>query len=327
MASIALVTAHSRFPWFRQIPGGGDAIGDFRFTLDEIAPDCAFAVVYDEPAAPVPLALPRERRMVVLSEPPGVKTYHPGYLDQFGIVMGPITAPGHSGRMILAQPALSWFYGVAFMPAGLEARETVDSLLAMTPPAKIENISVILSRKSQLPKHRARLAFVEKMQARLGERLRVFGRGFADIADKAEAIRPYAYHLVLENNDIDHFWTEKTADAFLGWSLPIFSGAANLDRYFDPDAFIRIDIGDPMRAGDQLEAILDQAPYRSRIEAIGAARHLVLTRYNLFSILIDLAAGPEIADAPRGPVCETILPNKAFAGFGRIKSAMRRLMA
>jgi hypothetical protein len=320
MPSIAIMTAHARFPWLRQIAGGADAIGPWRFTIDRMDADCALMVVYDDPAAVFETCLPRDRRLLITSEPPGIKLYREAYVEQFGAICGPV---GMGAHWLRSQPALPWFYGVGFEASGLVANETHDSLMALSPPVKEAAISVVLSKKSQLPKHKARLAFVEAAKARLGERFQVFGRGFRDIRDKAEAIQPYAYHLVLENNDIEHFWTEKTADAYLGWALPIFSGCPNLADYFPESAFIPLDISRKDAAIDTLERILEEAPYSSRLDAISEARMRLLERYNLFPILAARAEREGYA-APFKPVRETIRPNADFAPFSSLNALARR---
>jgi hypothetical protein len=320
MPSIAIMTAHARFPWLRQIAGGTDAIGSWRFTIDRMDDDCAFLVVYDDPAAPFETVIPRGRRMLITSEPPGIKPYRADYLAQFGTILGPV---GGGGNWLRAQAALPWFYGVGFEPGGLVAHETCDSLGALEPPEKTPAISVVLSKKSQLPKHRSRLAFVEAAKKRLGDRFHVFGRGFRDIRDKAEAIRPYAYHLVLENNDIEHFWTEKTADAYLGWALPIFSGCSNLGEYFPDQSFIPLDIARSDSAIRALERILDEAPYAARLPAIREARARLLERYNLFPILAQRAESEGYISA-FAQVPETILPNSQFMPFSGLNALARR---
>lgn len=325
MSSIALITAHARFPWFRQIPGGRDTIDGVRFTLGSIAPDCALMVVYDDPGAVIETDLPRERRLLILTEPLGFKTYHKGFCDQFGMIMGPVPVPGYSGRVITTHPALSWFYGVGFTKDGLVANETVDSLLAMPPPEKMDAVSAVISTKTNLPMHRARLAFVKALQDALGDRLHLYGRGFRPIEDKADAIRPYAYHLVLENNEMPHFWTEKTADAFLGWSLPIFSGCANLDSYFDARSFVPVDVTRQDEAIATVCRVLEQGPYASRLEAIGAARRKILTEYNLFTVLRTLVEEPAITVAPARGGTLLIQPNARFAPFAGLRDGWKAL--
>lgn len=326
MPSIAIMTAHAGFPWLRQIAGGSDSIGRWRFTIDRIDPDCAGLVVYDDPGSIFACRLPPQRRMLITAEPPGIKTYREGFCDQFGIIRGPVGHPGAGRVYVPTQPALNWFYGVGFR--GMIANETFDHLLAMPPPEKIAAISVVLSKKSQLPKHRARLRFVEAAKARLGERLQIFGRGFREIDDKAEAIRPYAYHLVLENNDLAHFWTEKTADCYLGWALPLFSGCANLDAYFPAESFIRLDIARPEKAITVMERVLAEAPYGARLAAIAEARARLLQEYNLFPILARWAEEAGLAGS-FVPVEAIIRPNAEFAPFASLrafaKTTRRRL--
>ena len=45
-----------------------------------------------------------------------------------------------------------------------------------------------------------------------------YGRGMCAIDEKANALFPYQYHLCIENHLAKHHWTEKLADAFLGWT-------------------------------------------------------------------------------------------------------------
>ncbi len=323
MPSIAIMTSHARFPWLRQIEGGGDMIGAWRFTLDRIDPDCALLVVYDEPRQQFVTTLPPERRMAVLSEPPGIKVYRRGYLDQFGLLHGPIHGEGAAERTTISHPALPWFYGVGFEPGGLVANETVDTLLAMPPPQKQCAISLVISNKVQTPKHRARVAFAEDLKRRLGDRVMIFGRGFQPLQDKAEVIRPYAYHLVLENNDIDHFWTEKTADAYLGWALPVFSGCANLGVHFPEGSFVPIDITDPSRAIGTIAQLLDDNPYPAFVPAIAEARARLMREHNLFPILARIAEERGFA-APFVPVSGSIRTNMAFRSFNGVRTAFRQ---
>lgn len=288
MASIALFTSHVPFPWLRQMPESGVTNG-FRVTLNEMAEDCAFAVVYDEPPQGLSLALPRDRLMVVLSEPPGMKHYQPGFLNQFGHVMGPIEPEGFTGQWHSGHPALSWFYGVDFVDQTRPARLDLVALASLPVLEKREALSVVISKKAKLPKHRARLRFVEALEKRLGDRLHVFGRGFHEIADKAEAISPFAYHLVLENNDLPSFWTEKLADAYLGWALPIFSGCANLAHDFPAESFVTIDITREAKALDTIETTLESGLWAKRLPAIRDARQRLLTQHNLFTRLAQIA--------------------------------------
>lgn len=317
------MTTHENFPWFRQIPGGGGCIGEWRFTLNEIAEDCALVVVYDESLEAFECPLPASRRILITTEPPGMKRYHARFANQFGHLMGPVDVPGFTGKRHITHPALNWFYGIGFTKSGVVANLDYEDLAALPPPEKQEAVSIILSKKAKLPKHRARLAFVAEVQRLLGARVRVFGRGFEEVADKAEAITPFAYHIVLENNDIPHFWTEKTADSLLGWALPIFSGCTNISDHFPAEAFIPLDISDPQAAALRVQAILEEAPYSARLPALAAARTKLLEEHNLFVILAKWAEGMKAGGVLT--TAEELEPNAVFAPIlTRLAKALRK---
>lgn len=323
--SIAFLTEHQRFAWRRQLVDRSLAAGTLPIVMNRIDPDCALLVVYDDIEAERVITLPRARRLVVLSEPPGIKTYRPSYLAQFGTVLGPVDPKCADVSWIKSQPALPWFYGVGFVGQTCLPNVSYDQLVAMPPPAKSETISVVISTKTRLPMHRQRLAFVAALKERLGERLHVFGTGFAQVPDKADAIRPHAYHLVLENNDIDHFWTEKTADAYLGWALPIFSGCRNLDQYFPAQSFIRIDPSDIPAAVGAVVQILREAPYASRLWAIREARTRLLNEHELGAALRAAALGLP-ADTPREATAPFRLrANRDLGPAGRLEPMARVL--
>jgi hypothetical protein len=285
MASIAFMTEHSKFPWQRQLTERTPLPSQHRFTINQIDPDCDFLVVYDDIGPEFQTTLPRERRLAILNEPPGVKTYRPSFLAQFGSVLGPINPNRSDVVWIKSHPALAWYYGVGFAAGRCSATMSFKEIATTPPPEKTQTVSVVISTKTRLPMHRQRISFVTALKARLGDQLFIYGNGFTPIPDKADAINPHAYHLVLENNDMDHFWTEKTADAFLGWSLPLFSGCQNLSDYFPEPSFIPITLSNISAAVQNIEHILREQPYTARLPAIAQARQRLVTEHELSACL------------------------------------------
>ena len=189
--------------------------GDLQFQLEGGSADADWLVVFDEPSPSLRTATPIERRILFISEPPGVKVYPSRYVNQFGVVVSPFSIPGFRGRALIQQSALAWHYGVDQRgPAHHATALQWGALAADKPKSKLA--SVICSSKAFLPHHRQRFAFVERLKTRLADRIDVFGRGLRPIDDKQEAIANYKYHIALENNVIDHSWTEKLADPYLG---------------------------------------------------------------------------------------------------------------
>ena len=271
MIFACLATVHLGGGHFRQNLQNGKV----NFVTSEALHDCDWLVVLDEPPRNFSTDIPRGRRIVILTESPEIKTYRTGYLEQFGTVISPMLLKSYSGTVIRSQSALPWMYG----------DEDLADLAQLIPAVKACAVSVVIRRKTQTPLHRARLKFVDLLQRRLGDRLYVFGRGFHEIANKREAIDPFKYHLALENNAQEHFWTEKVADAWLGWSLPLYSGCPNLSDYVPSEAFIRLELNSLIASVDTVERCLDKDPYDSLVPAIGVARRRLLDQHNIFALL------------------------------------------
>jgi hypothetical protein len=292
MASVAFLTVHDHVPWLRQTPGGLGRWKNDSYWVNQGAMEAEWLVVYDNPKDMVRTRVPKARRVIVITEPPGIKEYWPGFLDQFGIMLSPMPVPGFHGRYVPTDVGLPWTLGLDWASTGipLPCRFSYEQLASLPVGEKRHVLSAVISAKARLPKHRERVEFVRSLSERLGDRLHHFGRGFRPIGDKAEAILPYSHHLVIENNDEDSFFTEKITDSYLGWSLPIFSGCRNIEEFFPPNSLVRFDLSSS-DAIERVVAALDEPLTEARLEAIRKARTAVLERHNIFARLTEILEG------------------------------------
>lgn len=277
---ILLSTIHSDWPWLRQTDDGTGRHGDMLVSLNEDPDGADLLVVYDNAPCPIMTTLPPERRVLFVSEPPEVRVYPPAFLKQFGVLVSPFRPWRYDAEVRIGQPCLNWHFGV---PTGENAPALdLAALRAMTEPDKPGELSVICSSKTFTCQQRRRLAFLEALKAQLGDRLIHFGRGFREISDKADAILPFKYHLVLENNTMPHFWTEKLADAYLGFAMPLYSGCPNLAEYFPKESFVSLDLRDIASAVRRVCELLEKDPYASAKTAVAESRRRVIEDYNLY---------------------------------------------
>lgn len=283
MSIISLLSVHPTNLLKRQTPGGAGRWGRHEFEMG--MPDADALVVIDDLGASFSTTVPRQRRILVVTEPPGLRSYPRKFLDQFGVVLSPYALDTGAAKISLTQTGLPWFLGLKLTDGEPLSTMSYEDLSALPPMPKEPRISVVCSTKTNLPKHRLRLEFVAKLQAELGDRVRVFGRGFTPIEDKFDAIAPFAYHLVLENNDIGHFWTEKLADAYLGWAYPVFSGTPEAPSDFPPGAMLPIDIAQSDRSIAIIQQLLAEHPYAGYLPVLHQARARLLTEHNLFAVL------------------------------------------
>ena len=265
--------------WFRQTPNGDGRWRETQFVRRDDGLSADWLVIFDDLLEPLPTRVPWSRRIVFLSEPPNLKRYPLRYLQQFGTVVGPVPVPSaYKGHVRRQHPALPWFYG-----ANWKDGTASDWGVLKRHPVKSRGISVVASGKDWRPEYKARLRFVQKLKDVLGDELDVFGRGIRSVDDKADAIAPYRYHVVLENNTVDHFWTEKLADTYLGEAFPIYSGGGELARYFDPQCFATIDVYDPEAAVARVVKILEEDP-ASRVQPLLRAMHeRLMNEHNVFA--------------------------------------------
>ena len=109
-----------------------------------VTPPADWLVVFDDVGPDFVTSVPRERRISVITEPPGFKTYWPKFLDQFGIVVTPFETLRISGTRILSQPGVGWFYGRDFSKPNQPRAFDYQMLLAMKPPPKVAKLSAVL---------------------------------------------------------------------------------------------------------------------------------------------------------------------------------------
>jgi len=262
----------------RQTPGGAGVWDGIRFTLDEVE-ECDLLLVLNNRLRRAARArVPPGRVWALMQEP-----YVWGFTDW--MVEGheafdrvytnfPVDA---GSRYVVSHPALPW-----------HVARTFDELTACPVPPKKFAASWVVGYCRDLPGHMTRLAFLRYLQASGEQRIHLFGRAVKYIEDKWDGLAPYRYSLAVENTVWPDYWTEKIADCFLSWTVPLYHGCPNLERYFPPESFIRIDIARPADALASIRTILDKDDWERRLPALEEARRKVLWDYQLFPYVTRL---------------------------------------
>ena len=274
--------------FIRAFPGGIQRWGNCRFTLDVDAADYDWLVVYHD----IPkngnwlveerLQCPRAHTILITPEPSSITVYGTDYLKQFGTVITyqepwVIKHP----NVLYQYPGMIWYYGYS-MDRGTYT--TYDELAAEQPQTSRKISTVCSSRTGRVTLHSKRVDFTERLQQDVPE-LEIFGHGVRRMDDKAESLRPYEYHVVIENHVAPHHLTEKLPDAFLGHAMPFYHGAPNAADYFPPESFIPIDIDDYERSRDIIKHHLGNNEYQDRLPYIREARRRVLEEMNIFAVI------------------------------------------
>ena len=252
----------------RQTPRALGRWGEVQFTIEPVE-SCDFLLIADLPNRDLTVTVPPENVWSFTIEPPN-EYFWRYHLAQPGIARTYTSSPEFHGKELINIPVpINWHIGLSF-----------DELEQQPFPDKKKPVSCITSTLQAFAGQRERFEFTKKlMQAGIAD---VYGRGIAEIPRKWDAIAPYGSVVVVENFRNSLYWSEKIADVFLGYAMPIYYGCTGILDYFPEGSIITIDItGDDVI--DRLREIISQRPWTQSLEAIRCAREKVLYEYNFFS--------------------------------------------
>ena len=295
--------------WASLAPGGNLSIGRCDFRLNPSGPVTADYWIVFANARPVDrIRCAAENTLFIAAEPEEKKVYPKAFYRQFHRIIDTHDRSGHP-RITRHAPCTTWHIGLDHHRFCFDLG--YDALQALSVPEERRNqVSVVCSAAAFTPGQRQRLAFLTELKRHLGDRLEHFGRGFRPVTDKLEAILGYRFHLVMENCRARDYWTEKLADAYLGWSFPLYVGCPNLGDYFPESSFVPLHIEDPAGAAATITRLLARAPDAAELAAVAEGRRLILDHYNPW---FEWARRAEAFHQPEAvPTCLTIRSHKAF---------------
>ena len=105
---------------------------------------------------------------------------------------------------------------------------------------KTKILSIVASSKTQTFGHRLRHQAVSSLKNSNIE-IDTYGTGYTQIEYKLDALKQYAFSIVIENCSVDFCFTEKLIDAFVTGTVPIYWGCPSIGRFFNLDGMILIE--------------------------------------------------------------------------------------
>jgi len=262
----------------RQTPGGKGVWDGIQFAVDPVQSCDVLIMLNTRMKTETRVTCAQENTWAIMQEP-----YYKGFNDWMVEKHEHISRvfthhlPGHDDKYIASHPALPW-----------HVNRTFDELISLSVPKKVKKLSWIVGDAKDLPGHIKRLLFLKYLRQVDALEIDLFGRAVQFIEDKWDGVAPYKYSLSIENSCGPNYWTEKIADCFLTWTVPIYYGCTNLEDYFPEESFIRIDIDRPQNCVEKIIKILNEDKWERRISALEKARNLVLHHYQLFPYISKL---------------------------------------
>ena len=278
---MTLVRIVKNWDWpdlMRQTPCQEGVWDGIQFTVDPVK-DCDFLVMLNNSMGiNTHVRCPEENIWAIMQEP-YVKGHSDWMVEKHKFFSKVFThyIPANDKKYIPSHPAIPW-----------HVNKTFDELISAKVTVKSKKLSAIVGDAMDVPGHIKRRKFLQYIQKDKSLELDLYGKKINFIEDKWDGLAPYKYSFAMENTSGLDYWTEKIADCFLSWTVPLYYGCTNLEDYFPKESFIRIDVGQPEKSLAKIRRIINEDNWERYIPALEEARNLVLNRYQLFPFLSEM---------------------------------------
>ena len=300
----------------RQTPRGKGIWDDIEFTLKPVE-ECDHLIVFNRPMKKFRVRCPSGNKWLLKQEPPiSAYKWHYAIYDHFDIIFTP-GDPQVVPQQISSQTALPWHINKDF---------DFLSQLPCPPESKKKNqISWITSNAVSKPGHITRIKFKDFLETQKFD-LDLYGRGFNPIEDKFDGIYPYKYSIAIECYSGKDYWTEKLADCFLSWTMPIYAGCTNISDYFPEKSMIHIDLDKPEEAIDIIKTAIAEDWWSKTITEIETARNKILYEYQFFPFIVEKIKERETKKTYTNKLALTIPSNRAPSEHNIIIRILRKIL-
>ena len=279
-------------------------------------------IVFEMLSAATNLRVRGDSAVFVAGEPPSIGNHSKAFLRQFNKIFC-AGARSNSASVSDEQHYNNWHFGYSVKNGFRYSNAFIRDLSS---PEKTHLLSTITSNLAYLPMHIKRRALIERLAQDYSGNIDFFGRPHRFVEYKEDAILPYKFHICVENWAASDLWTEKIADALLGYAVPVYAGCPNIESYF-PGATIMIDLDDYASARRTIDAILREGEsiYRDRLPAVVEARRKLIETFDISSLITRLLQGRNTNDVHN----VMLQPEAAFpmAGLRDLTARVRRKIA
>lgn len=260
------------YSWFSDNKRNNFETSDIKITTDKVK-KCDLFIALNAPKENINIKA--KQAWVFTFEPPVIESSGI-FKDNFYRYDRAYTSyPGNEDDNIINSTALSeWHIG-----------KTYTELLTLKPVAKNDEVIWVTSNLNWLEGHQKRLQFIDYVKKNTNYKL--YGRGINPIKSKYEVYKNAKYAIGVENTYAEDYWTEKLADSYLAYCMPIYYGCPNITKYFPKESMIIIDIEKPDEAEQIIQNAIDEDLYTKNFKYILEARDIVLKELWVYPFVVN----------------------------------------
>ena len=97
-------------------------------------------------------------------------------------------------------------------------------------------VSMVVSFKKMTIAHNFRHKIVRNIS-----NVDILGNGYHPIEKKIDSLKDFMFSIVVENQKMDYFFSEKIIDCFVTGTIPIYYGCPSIFRFFDAEGILTFD--------------------------------------------------------------------------------------
>jgi hypothetical protein len=164
-------------------------------------------------------------------------------------------------------------------------------------PIKDKILSGIVSTNYTLPGHKQRLDFVLNHLSKV-DGYDHYGRGHlpfpwykGELKNKEDGLLSYKYTFNAENNKEDNYFTEKFIDAILCETLVFYDGCPNIDKFFNPECYVKINLDNPQEAVQIIQDGIKNNLWEEKIDIIREEKRKLLEERNPMNVIQQIIKG------------------------------------
>ncbi len=204
--------------------------------------------------------------------------YSQKFLQQFHKVIT-VDTKLQGNNIVYSQLGMPWFIN-----------ENFDKMYHQQNITKTKLISIVASNYSDINytrNYKIRYDFVMALKKYFGNEIDIFGRGFNEIKYKEDGLLPYKFSVAIENMPLPFWVTEKLYDCYLTHTFPLYYDCPNIDRFFNKEAYAKLDIMDHDYSIKMIEKIINTKNYyEDYLDALIEAKKKYLLEYSFQGVII-----------------------------------------
>jgi Glycosyltransferase family 10 (fucosyltransferase). len=313
------IPKNTKIPLYKQFPTEQLVWGNYEFILGDSCDECDFVVVLDTLSKPLHVRCKEGGVICFPVEAASIKRYTNEYLHQFDTIFCFQDYLLKKPNAKFSIPPFPWMLIYDFYAMDDSVYDKYDYFKMPDLDNRLDKFCLFTSNKKFTKGHCDRVHFVEEITQIVPELVDVYGYGYNNVDVKYDVMSKYKYCIVIENERVPYWRTEKLSDAILAGCFPLYYGDPMIHEQFSDLEVEPFSIFDVKSVANRIKEIVSQDLYKERLEELNNARNKVLQKWNTFSIIANCLDKLEISDKE---IRKTINPLR-ISGFDKYFYSLR----